>query len=265
MRVKDSDKVKILWLNQSGVHDFDQPVADYLRNIKNDNTKVEVISFDKWPDLGSLEYRSYEALILGDTVSIARYASLNDFDAMIVGCFYDPGLDASLEISGKTLVVGPCKASVQMVSNLCRKFSVIIGRDKWQSQMTENIEGYGYSGKLASMRSVDIASHDIKNDCNFTIDRIVDAGRLAIQEDKAEAIVLGCTLNLGMFKEVQRELEVPVIDPVVAAFKMGEFMGRLRKQFDWYPSRVGGCEPPSDEQLNAFSLFKSSYRVTRSW
>lgn len=58
-----------------------------------------------------------------------------------------------------------------------------------------------------------------------------------------EAIILGCTIEFGFFEQVQREVGVPVIDPVVAAFKMAEAMAGMKQRFGWSPSRVGSCEP----------------------
>ena len=246
---------RILWVNPLGNDEHDRPMADYMATIKSAETRVDTMSFRMTASPNHLEYRTYEALIIGDTVRAARHAAQSNYDAMVIGCFYDPGLEDAREISGDTVVVAPCQASVQIAANLCNRFSVIVGRDKWVEQMTERVNTYGYGSRLASMRSIEIAAYHLQDDCALTVSRILDAGRKAIEEDKAEALILGCTCTFGLFEAVQKELGVPVIDPICAALKTAEHLADLRKRFDWTPSRVGSCEPPPEEELASFGLF----------
>ncbi|MBB6521131.1 aspartate/glutamate racemase family protein [Pseudoteredinibacter isoporae] len=251
------EKTKILWINPINVDAYDQPMGEFIDTIRLPGTEVEVISFRGSIPLNNLEYRTFEAMTVADTVHAARYADEQGFDAAVIGCFYDPALEDAREISGKTVVIAPCQASVQLASNLANNFSVIIGQEKWRAQMSERIHAYGYGSRLASMRSIDIPVPDLQKDCEYTAEKIIDAGRLAIQEDKAESLILGCTCTFGLFETVQKELNVPVIDPIVAAFKSAEFMGSLKKQFQWYPSRKWTSAAPPEELIQSFGLFKN--------
>ncbi|MNE96008.1 hypothetical protein D3C80_1941640 [compost metagenome] len=56
---------------------------------------------------------------------------------------------------------------------------------------------------------------------------------------------------------MQAEIGVPVIDPVVAAFKVAESLAGMKRRFGWVPSRVGSCEPPPEVEIQAFGLFQS--------
>src|SRR3546814_11959512 len=93
-------------------------------------------------------------------------------------------LEDAREISGRTVVVAPCQASVQIAANLANRFSIIIGQEKWAVQMRERVEAYGYSHTLASMRSIVIGVPDLQKDCDLTTARILEAGRRAIDEAK---------------------------------------------------------------------------------
>lgn len=253
--MNNSQQSKILWVNPLGIDDHDQAMSDYMGTIKSAGTSIDTMSFQMSASPNHLEYRTYEALIVGDTIRAARHAAQSNYDAMVIGCFYDPGLEDAREISGDTIVVAPCQASVQIAANLCNRFSVIVGRDKWIEQMSERVHTYGYGSRLASMRSIDIGAYHLQDDCELTINRILDAGRKAIEEDKAEALILGCTCNFGLFEAVQEELGVPVIDPICASLKTAEHLAGLKRQFAWTPSRVGSCEPPPEAELEAFGLF----------
>ncbi|MBC6402926.1 MAG: hydantoin racemase [Hyphomonadaceae bacterium] len=247
--------IKIMWINPLGYDAYDQPMADFIAGIKRDDTQVDVVSLDVPGSPNHLEYRTYEGLMLGDTIRATREAAVNDYDAVVIGCFYDPGIEDAREISGEAVVVAPCQASVQIAANLANRFSVIVGREKWVGQMTERVTTYGYRDKLASMRAINLGASELQTDCGLTISRIMEAGRRAIEEDGAEALLLGCTCNFGLYRDVQAELGVPVIDPICAAFKMAEDLAHMKKVFGWTPSRIGSCAPPPEEELASFGVF----------
>ncbi|CAE6789730.1 Hydantoin racemase [Paraburkholderia domus] len=248
--------VTVRWLNPVGYAAWDTPIGQLLHSIKQPSTTVEVVSFDMTPTPTHLEYRTYEALIHERTVAVSRDSAVKGIDALVVGCFYDPALEGAREISGQTVVVGPCQASVQIAVNLANRFSVIVGREKWIEQMTDRIRGYGLLDRLASMPSLGMGVNDFQAHPEVTRQRIIEEARRAVDEDHAEALILGCTIEFGFFEAVQQAVGVPVIDPVVAAFKMAESLAKLKKQFGWAPSRVWSCEPPPESELSDFGLFQ---------
>ena len=252
------NKHRVLWLNPLGHSVYDEPISGYIAQIKQPDTEVTVISYDMPNSPLHLEFRSYEALVVGDTIRMARYGGVDGFDAIVIGCFYDPGIEAAREISGDAIVVAPCQASCQIAANLSNKFSVIVGQYKWIEQMTERVHTYGYGKWLASMRSIDIGVHELQQDCGLTTSRIIEEGRKAIEDDHAEVLILGCTCSFDLYEDIQKELGVPVIDPIVAAYKMAEYLGSLKQQFGWSTSRVWSCMPPSEDEIQSFGLFKSA-------
>jgi len=247
--------VKILWINPVGLSVYDQPMADVIAQIKQPATTVELVSLQLDTCTDNLEYRTFESFIIRETVEVTRYAAVNQFDGVVIGCFYDPALPDAREISGQAVVVAPCEASVQVATRLCNRFSVIIGQAFWQQQMLARIRDYGLEHKLASMRSIDTPVAQMQVDPARTKQKIMDAARKAIREDGAEALILGCTMEFGLFREVQKTLGVPVIDPVFAALKECELAAGLKSAYGWKPSRVGSCVAPSEADLKRFRLF----------
>ncbi|WP_455825162.1 aspartate/glutamate racemase family protein [Pseudomonas graminis] len=248
--------VSVRWLNPIGSAVFDAPIAELLHSIKQPSTEIEVVSFDMANSPTHLEYRAYEALTYERTVRIARDCGQQNIDALVIGCFYDPVLEDAREISGNTIVVAPCQASLQVVEHLANRFSIIVGRNKWMEQMHERVRRYGAADRLASMRALGMGVDEFQQDPALTRRRIIEQAILAVEKDGAEAIVLGCTIEFGFFEQVQREVGVPVIDPVVAAFKMAEAMAGMKKRFGWSPSRVGSCEPPPETEIKAFGVLQ---------
>lgn len=251
------DAVRVRWLNPIGLHTYNQPITGLLESIKQPSTEVEVVSLDLAASPSHLEYRSYEALMSQGIVASARDADQRGIDAMVIGCFYDPALEDAREISGATVVVAPCQACLGVAAQLANRFSILVGRHKWVEQMHERVRAYGMADRLASFRSLEMGVDEFQQDHAVTRARILEEARRAVKVDRAEAIVLGCTLEFGFFQEVQREVGVPVIDAVVAPFKLAEHLAQLKQRFGWTPSRVWSCEPPPEHELQRFGLFQS--------
>ncbi|MCY4361060.1 MAG: aspartate/glutamate racemase family protein [Gammaproteobacteria bacterium] len=259
-----------MYLNPVGSSAYDRVFADMIEQYKYPATHADVVSLNPEtvpPGMNNLEYRSYESFIVNDTVKAARYASEHDYDAMVIGCFYDPALHDAREISGNTVIVAPCQASIVTALNIANNFSILIGKTKWETQMRQAVHEYGFGDKLASFQSVDLRVNEFHKDPEETRKRLQAAAVEAVQVHKAESIILGCTLEIGFYRELQDYLDgpeafpgagIPVIDPSIAAFKAAE-NAALLKQYGWKNSRYGGMQPPPENELKAFNLFREDY------
>ena len=257
--------IKVMYLNPVGTSAYDEVFADMARRYKYPETTVHVTSLAGSavsPAMSNLEYRAYEACIFNETVKAARYCAVHDYDALIIGCFYDPALLAAREVAGDTVVVAPCQASVAAALNLANNFSVIIGQWKWEDQMKQAVHDYGGKDKLVSFEAVDLRVEEFHQDPDRTRDRLQRAAYRAVAERRAESIILGCTLEVGFYRELQAYLAsrlsafVPVIDPSIAALKAAE-NAALGKRVGWTNSRVWGMQAPPERELADFGLFQS--------
>ena len=263
--------IKVMYLNPIGSSAYDRIFADMIRQYKYPATCADVASMDPAsapPGMNNLEYRSYESFIVNATVKAARYASEHGYDAMVIGCFYDPALYDAREISGNTIIVGPCQASIVTALTIANNFSIITGKTKWETQMRQTVYEYGYRDKLASFQPVDLRVDEFHKDPDQTRKRLQAAAVEAVQVHKAESIILGCTLEIGFYRELQDFLNgreafpgagIPVIDPSIASFKAAE-NAALLKQYGWKNSRYGGMQPPPEDELMAFNLFQEDYK-----
>jgi len=250
--VKEGEMVqKVLYIDPVGV----EVVAeghDFLSRQKQETTDLTMVTLPRGPE--HLEYRYYEALVLVDILHLVMEAEKQGFDATVIGCFYDVGLQAAREVAERMVIVAPCEASVYLASTLGHKFSIIVGRRKWIPEMMENVVHYGMKDRLASFKSVDLGVLEFHRDENETARRFIQVGREAIERDGAEVLVLGCTATYGFYRELQEELGVPVIDSMIAAFKTAEFAADLKNRFGWSHSKVGGYESPPPNEFGPWRL-----------
>lgn len=220
--------------------------------VKEPGTRLDSV----WLESGPLHltYRYYEAEVIPQILRIIRKAERDGYDAALISCFFDPGLYAAREIVQKLSVAAPCEACCHIASTLGHKFSVLANDGKCVSQIEETIRGYGFADRLASIRSLGLGVHDLHKDEADTAERMETQARAALREDGAEVIVLGCTVQIGFCEELQRKLNIPVIDAEIAALHYAEFLVGLRDRCGWVPSRRGRFAPPPREELGQFGL-----------
>ncbi|MBN1223172.1 MAG: Asp/Glu/hydantoin racemase [Candidatus Aminicenantes bacterium] len=134
-----------------------------------------------------------------------------EFDGFVIACHSDPNLDVMKEMTTK-LVVGIGEASMKIASLLGHRFSVVSDNDHSVPNKEALAHKYHLQDVLASVRTPMEEWKSLEDKEKY--------GRVAwaaIEEDKAEVIVLGCAGMTGLDKPLQKELGVPVLDGIVCA------------------------------------------------
>lgn len=234
-------------------NEINQAMAQFLNAAKSLSTeRVEVVSLPVAPS--HLEHHYYEVLMAQDMLKLVKQAEKNGYDGAVIGCFYDPFLDVAREISTRMVVTAPAEASMHLATTIANTFSIIVGRNKWIPQMNENVVNYGFKSHLASFRSLDLGVLDFQADKERTENRMRVAVRKAISEDRAEAIILGCTMEFGFYRKLQQEFSLPVIDCSLAALKYAEYLVEARDACGWNISKIGGFEAPAQGELKGWGM-----------
>lgn len=249
--------VKIMYLSpvthRAG---HDELFSDMARAHKLPGTEVHVASLpDTVGRFSHIEYRSFEGMVTAGIIRATRAAAREGFDALVIGCFYDTGLAEAREVSGEMIVTAPCAASCEIAASLSNRFGVIVGRRKWVDQMQATVHSLGHRDRLAGFYPVGLGVTEFQQDHDRTAARLLEVGRRAVAEDYAEALILGCTMEVGFDKTVERELGVPVIDSAIAALKRAEWGAILKRDCGWKPSRKWSCEAPPENEIERIGSF----------
>ncbi|MFF5988423.1 MULTISPECIES: aspartate/glutamate racemase family protein [Prauserella] len=251
---------RILWVNPLCTDAHDEALAQSFRDAVQPGTSVDVVSFGgEGPS--HLEYSCYEALVAPDLLGTVRWAEESGYDALVIGCFYDPFLRAAREVATRMVVTAPAEACLAIASTLGEKFSVLVGRRKWVPEMTENVHKYGMADRLASFRVLGMGVNDFQVDHELTERRILEEATAAVAEDGADIVVLGCTIEFGFYRQVQEKVGVPVIDATVAPLKYAEFLADLSARFGWSHSKLIGYEGPTAVELQRLLRVVAPSRV----
>ncbi len=141
------------------------------------------------------------------------------FDAVIVGCFGDPGVEEARELVDFR-VVGPAEASFRAAVDAGGPFAVLTVVDEVIPLIRRRIEAAGLSREALSVTAIDVGVHDLRPHRERVAGRLAEAGREAIDEG-AQALVLGCMSMgfLGLDRTLAASLDVPVVNPVDAALE----------------------------------------------
>lgn len=184
-------------------------------------TEVEVVDVPDGP--ASIESAYEELLAVPATLKGIQQAEKDGYDAVIIGCFGDPGLEAARELV-TVPIIGPGEASMLLAASLGHRFSVVTILDSVIASQEQQAFRAGVLAKLASVRATDIPVLSLMKDKKATLRRVIEVGRQAIEKDRADTLILGCmTMSfLGVAEEVSQTLGVPVINAGRAALKAAE-------------------------------------------
>lgn len=137
------------------------------------------------------------------------------FDGVLISCFSNHSSVNALRETTMKPVIHIMEAAILQAIPLGGKYSIITGSEQWRSILNKDICCLGLQNKCASVRAADMSSLEtVSLDRHEVLNRILETSRVAIQDDKAEVIILGCAGLAGLQETISAALNVPVIDPV---------------------------------------------------
>jgi len=198
-----------------------------------------------------IESRYAEFLNTESIISLSQEAEKNGYDGIFVDCFGSPGVSIVRELVNIP-VLGGFDSGVLMASSISQKFSIITVVPNVIPLIEDEIRDIGLSQNIASIRDVQMPVQDLGNKTKL-IAHLFKQSKAAIEEDGAEAIVLGCTGMIDVVDAVAAELEkanlpAPVIDPSYAAITMLQSLircGLSQSRLTYYKSNAKLVTDPS--------------------
>ena len=144
----------------------------------------------------------------------AAYANGERPDAVLIGCFGDPGLFALREGAGVP-VGGLAEASFLAASRRGR-FAIVTGGEAWRPMLERLAWSLGYSTSLAGIHTVAPTGAQLAADPDGARSLLAQACRDAAERFGVQAVVLGGAGLAGMAAEIAGAVPVPLIDSVDA-------------------------------------------------
>ena len=163
-------------------------------------------------------------IVVPELIRLAPLAEKRGFDAIIIGCYSDPGLDALRELLAIP-VIGPGAASLHLAAQLGTRLSVLTPSGRGYGRVAARLRGLGIAPLLASVRGIGLSVMELAQQKPGALDKAAEAARVAVDQDGADVLVLGCMSMAflpGVTQALGKKVGVPVVNPVIAALKTAE-------------------------------------------
>ena len=227
--------MRLLVINPNTTASMTEKIAQAARAAAAPGTEIVATNPREGP--ASIEGYYDESLCVPGVLEIVRKAQ--GVDGVVIACFDDTGLDAVRCLTAAP-VIGIGEAGFHFAAMLSNKFSVVTTLARSVPAIEHNLVRYGLATRCARVRASDIPVLDLEKGDPAARVRIAGEIRLAILEDGAEAIVLGCAGMTDLADSLADEFGLPVLDGVACAVALCEAIARLGLT----TSRLGGYAPP---------------------
>lgn len=207
-----------------------------LRSWAAPGTEVSVVdSADGPPSIES----SYEDHLSVPVLARALAAAEQDgADAVIIGCYDDPGYDALRELADRTIVVGPAVSAMHLAALVGTQLGIITVPEP--GAVRRLIHTHRLNDHVRDIVVIRSSVLGLREDRASSAELVRAAARQLIDAG-ADVLVLGCMslAFLDIDTSLGAELGVPIVNPAKAALGAAETLvrGRLR------PSRLAWPTP----------------------
>jgi Asp/Glu/hydantoin racemase len=140
--------------------------------------------------------------------------SARRFDAVLIGCFGDPGL-AQLRLQTDLPVLGLAEAAVGEAWRVGR-YAIVTGGKAWKPMLEEIVAGFGWSDRLDNITVIEQSGADLAADPEGA-QRLLAAACREAAAPGVHRVVLGGAGFAGYGDVIAAQVPVPVIDSVSAA------------------------------------------------
>lgn len=216
--------MRIFVINPNSSEHMTAHIREEILRIKRQDTEVTVVA-NKGAPL-AIQSATDEARAVPSLLDLVSQANAEHYDAIILACFSDPGLQPAREISD-ILVLGIEETSLHVAAMLGHGFTIVTPLSSRIPAKERQVQAYGLGSALASVRSLDLSVTETDASPEVAKSRILDVARQARDRDRAEILVLGCAGMTGYAADIERSLGIPVLDPTSVTFKVCEAMASL--------------------------------------
>ncbi len=207
-------RIKIIIPNSSKA--FLESQIEERRRAARQGVDLDVVGLSEGPV--SLEGGVDEALIGPPLLAAVRQAEREGYDAIVIDAATDPGGRAVRELVDVPVTTA-LESALLYAFSLGDKISVVTSLEISARLIKDRIRTYEFQGRVASIRFANVPVLDLEHSVQ-TAEAILKEARKAIDDDGADVIVLGNTGMSTVVAVLQERLEVPVVDPAIAALTL---------------------------------------------
>ena len=215
--------MRILVVNVNTTESITETIAQQARAIASPGT--EIVGLTPYFGAESVE-GNFESYLAAIAVMDRVMAYDQPFDAVIQAGYGEHGREGLQELLNVP-VVDITEAAASTAMFLGHAYSVVTTLDRTVPLIEDRLKLAGLYQHCASVRASGMAVLELEEDPPAAMEAIVRQAELAIRDDKAEVICLGCGGMAGLDEQIRQRTGVPVVDGVTAAVMIAESLVRL--------------------------------------
>nr|WP_314416693.1 aspartate/glutamate racemase family protein [uncultured Pseudomonas sp.] len=215
--------MRILVVNVNTTDSITQAIARQAQSVAAPGTEIIGLT----PAFGAESVEgNFESYLAAIAVMDCVMAYDRPFDAVIQAGYGEHGREGLQELLDVPVVdITDAAASTAMF--LGRAYSVVTTLDRTVPLIEDRLKLSGLWDRCASVRASGMPVLELEASPHKALEAIVRQAELAVIEDKAEVICLGCGGMAGLDERIRQLTGVPVIDGVTAAVTIAESLVRL--------------------------------------
>jgi allantoin racemase len=161
---------------------------------------------------------------------LARKGERDGFDAVVISCFFDPGLRPSRELLSIP-VTSAGEASLLLACSLGEKIGIVTTVKNSIPVIEHLVRGLGLEDRVVGVRAASLGVLELDKS-EDTVKALFQETASSIENDGADVIVLGCTgmteaVTLLRQRLAAENYDIPIVDPLRAAISLAETFVKL--------------------------------------
>lgn len=215
--------MRILVVNVNTTQSITEAIAAQARSVAAPGTEIIGLT----PHFGAESVEGNFESYLAALAVMDRVLSYDQpYDAVIQAGYGEHGREGLQELLDVP-VIDITEAAASMAMLLGHAYSVVTTLDRTVPLIEDRLRLAGLFERCASVRASGLAVLELEEDPQRAVQAIVAQAELAVKDDKAEVICLGCGGMAGLDEQIRQRTGVPVVDGVTAAVMLAESLVRL--------------------------------------
>jgi allantoin racemase len=238
--------MKLLVVNVNTTASMTAAIAESARAVAAPGTEIIGLTPEVGADSVEGNFESYLAAV---AVMSTVVGYDGPYDAVVQAGFGEHGREGLQELLDVP-VVDITEAAGHLACLLGHRYSVVTTLDRTVPLIEDRLLLAGLRDRCASVRSSGLSVLELEEDPEATVKAIVREAELAVRDDRAEVVCLGCGGMAGLDEAVRQATGVPVVDGVAAAVKLAESLVALGLS----TSKVRTYAPPRPKRVAGWPL-----------
>lgn len=215
--------MRILIVNVNTTESMTDTIAEQARSVASPGTEIIGLT----PRFGAESVEGNFESYLAAIAVMDRVMSFDEpFDAVIQAGYGEHGREGLQELL-EVPVVDITEAAPSLAMLLGHKYSIVTTLDRAVPLIEDRLKLAGIFERCASVRASGMSVLELEEKPERALEAIVEQAAIAVSEDKAEVICLGCGGMAGLDQMIRERTGVPVVDGVTAAVALAESLVRL--------------------------------------